>query len=104
MYADAMAQSRMDLQLKTTVDAVLERMGLNGAIVIRMLYKKIAELGRLPFEVGVSKEELAKIRFRQTLETVTARNAEREESEPSMEEIDSFIAKARSERRTRLSK
>ena len=104
MYAEAIAQARMDVPLKTTVDAILEQMGLNGAIVIRMLYKKIADLGKLPFEVGISKEELARIRFRQTLDAVTSRNMKSSEAEPTMEEIDAFISNARAERRARTDK
>ena len=51
--ADAVIRARIDAQTKARATAALQAMGLSVSDVIRMLMFRIAEEGRLPFEVKV---------------------------------------------------
>lgn len=46
-------KARINEGLKKSVEEKLERLGLNSSTVIRMLYSKIDELNKIPFEMTI---------------------------------------------------
>lgn len=53
MKADAVVRARIPADLKERAVATLERMGLSVSDLIRLTLLRVAEEGRLPFDVTV---------------------------------------------------
>ncbi len=53
MRADAIVRARIPAETKDRAYAALERMGLSVSDVIRLTLMRIADEGRLPFDVAV---------------------------------------------------
>ena len=101
MYADALVQVRMEAPLKMDVNAILDQIGIDASTVIRMLYKKIRALGRIPFDIGLSDKERTMIAARQAMDRILEDNIKKDRPEMTMEEIDAEIAAYRAERKAR---
>lgn len=54
--ADTYVRARIDSGTKERATDALERMGLSASDVIRVLMKRIAEDGRLPFDIKASRQ------------------------------------------------
>lgn len=65
-------QVKIDKDLADDTEAVLSQLGLNPTTAINMFYKRIVANGALPFNVSLSEEERANLRFlKATKETQT---------------------------------
>lgn len=53
MKADAVVRARIPADTKDKAIEALERMGLSASDLIRLTFMRVAEEGRLPFEVAV---------------------------------------------------
>lgn len=53
MRADAVVKARIPVETKERATAALERMGLSVSDVIRLTLMRVAEEGRLPFDVAI---------------------------------------------------
>lgn len=53
MGADAVVRARIPAYMKDKAIATLERMGLSASDLIRLTFLRVAEEGRLPFDVQV---------------------------------------------------
>jgi DNA-damage-inducible protein J len=53
MKADAIVRARIPAAVKEKAGAALDRMGLTASDLIRLTFLRVAENGRLPFDVGV---------------------------------------------------
>ncbi len=53
MKADAVVRARIPTDIKDKAIATLERMGLSASDLIRLTFLRVAEEGRLPFDVKV---------------------------------------------------
>ncbi|RZT91078.1 DNA-damage-inducible protein J [Advenella incenata] len=53
MRADAVVRARIPADMKDKAIATLERMGLSASDLIRLTFLRVAEEGRLPFDVQV---------------------------------------------------
>ncbi len=53
MRADATVKARIPVEMKERAMATLNRMGLSVSDVIRLTLMRVAEEGRLPFDVAV---------------------------------------------------
>ena len=58
-----MVQVKIDKDLADDTEAVLSQLGLNPTTAINMFYKRIVANGALPFNVSLSEEERANLRF-----------------------------------------
>ncbi len=56
-------QVKIDKDLADDTEAVLSELGLNPTTAINMFYKRIVANGALPFNVSLSEEERANLRF-----------------------------------------
>lgn len=56
-------QVKIDKELADNTEAVLSQLGLNPTTAINMFYKRIVANGALPFNVSLSEEERANLRF-----------------------------------------
>ncbi|KGO22277.1 DNA-damage-inducible protein J [Oenococcus alcoholitolerans] len=56
-------QVQIDKDLANDTEAVLSELGLNPTTAINMFYKRIVANGALPFNVSLSQEERANLRF-----------------------------------------
>lgn len=52
MKADAVVRARIPAEMKDKAVAALDRMGLSVSDLIRLTFLRVAEEGRLPFEVA----------------------------------------------------
>ncbi|HVV94173.1 MAG TPA: type II toxin-antitoxin system RelB/DinJ family antitoxin [Hyphomicrobiales bacterium] len=53
MKADAVVRARIPAEMKDKAVAALDRMGLSASDLIRLTFLRVAEEGRLPFDVAV---------------------------------------------------
>lgn len=53
MKADAVVRARIPAEMKDRAVAALDRMGLSASDLIRLTFLRVAEEGRLPFDVSV---------------------------------------------------
>lgn len=53
MKADAVVRARIPADTKDKAMEALDRMGLSASDLIRLTFMRVAEEGRLPFEVSV---------------------------------------------------
>ena len=53
MKADAVVRARIPAEVKDRAVEALDRMGLSASDLIRITFLRVAEEGRLPFEVHV---------------------------------------------------
>lgn len=53
MKADSVVRARIPAEMKERAMATLERMGLSASDLIRLTFLRVAEEGRLPFDVAV---------------------------------------------------
>jgi DNA-damage-inducible protein J len=53
MKADAVVRARIPAETKDKAMAALDRIGLSASDLIRLTFMRVAEEGRLPFEVAV---------------------------------------------------
>ena len=53
MRADSVVRARIPTEMKERAMETLKRMGLNASDLIRLTFLRVAEEGRLPFEVAV---------------------------------------------------
>lgn len=56
-------QVKIDKDLADDTEAILSELGLNPTTAINMFYKRIVANGALPFNVSLSEEERANLRF-----------------------------------------
>lgn len=61
MKADAVVRARIPAELKEKAAATLERMGLSVSDLIRLTLLRVAEEGRLPFDVKVPNRTTRKV-------------------------------------------
>ncbi|EBG3748879.1 type II toxin-antitoxin system RelB/DinJ family antitoxin [Salmonella enterica] len=60
MKADAVVRARIPADMKDKAIATLDRMGLSASDLIRLTFLRVAEEGRLPFDVAVPNKLTAK--------------------------------------------
>ncbi len=60
MRADAVVRARIPADMKDKAIATLERMGLSASDLIRLTFLRVAEEGRLPFDVTVPNQTTRK--------------------------------------------
>lgn len=53
MKADAIVRARIPAEMKDKALIALEKMGLSASDLIRLTFLRVAEEGRLPFEVAI---------------------------------------------------
>jgi DNA-damage-inducible protein J len=53
MKADAVVRARIPAEMKDKAVAALDRMGLSASDLIRLTFLRVAEEGRLPFDVAI---------------------------------------------------
>ncbi|WP_375650193.1 type II toxin-antitoxin system RelB/DinJ family antitoxin [Bartonella sp. OT172YNZD] len=53
MKADSIVRARIPTEMKKQAMITLERMGLSASDLIRMTFLRVAEEGRLPFDIKV---------------------------------------------------
>ncbi|MDX9897057.1 MAG: type II toxin-antitoxin system RelB/DinJ family antitoxin [Desulfofustis sp.] len=53
MGADAVVRARIPADMKDKAIAALDRMGLSASDLIRLTFLRVAEEGRLPFDVAI---------------------------------------------------
>lgn len=53
MKADSVVRARIPAEMKERAMATLERMGLSASDLIRLTFLRVAEEGRLPFDIAV---------------------------------------------------
>jgi DNA-damage-inducible protein J len=53
MKADSVVRARIPAEMKEKAIAALDRMGLSASDLIRLTFLRVAEEGRLPFDVAV---------------------------------------------------
>ncbi len=63
-------QVKIEKDLVDDVEAILSELGLNQTTAINMLYKRIVANGALPFDVSLSEEEKANLRFLKATEDI----------------------------------
>ncbi|KRM56237.1 type II toxin-antitoxin system RelB/DinJ family antitoxin [Secundilactobacillus malefermentans] len=68
-------QSNIDSETYEEASAILKELGINHATAISMFYHQIVNQGKLPFDVGVSKERLADIRLGAAIKTIPSKRA-----------------------------
>ena len=77
--ADAIVKARIPLDVKERAVSTLARMGLNTSDLIRITMMRVADEGRLPFEVTVPNKET-----REAMEELVAGKGKRYESAAAM--------------------
>ena len=77
--ADAIVKARIPKDVKERAVAVLARMGLNTSDLIRITMMRVADEGRLPFEITVPNKET-----REAMEELAAGKGRRYESAEAM--------------------
>lgn len=60
MRADAVVRARIPAEVKDQAYAALEKIGLNASDLIRLTFMRVAESGRLPFDLSVPNAETRK--------------------------------------------
>jgi DNA-damage-inducible protein J len=60
MAKDAIVRARTDLNLKTQVDRILDKIGLNTTTAINIFYKQILLNKGMPFDVRIPNKETKK--------------------------------------------
>lgn len=77
--ADAIVKARIPQDVKERAVTVLTRMGLNTSDLIRITMMRVADEGRLPFEITVPNHET-----REAMEELVAGKGKRYESAEAM--------------------
>ena len=77
--SDAIVKARIPLDVKERAVAALTRMGLNTSDLIRITMMRVADEGRLPFEITVPNQET-----REAMEELVAGKGKRYESAEAM--------------------
>ena len=98
MYAQALVQARMDANLKDSVAAIYDAMGIDLSTAIRMFFKRTLMVGGIPFETVVPATELKKKSFGALFDMARAQAAANGLTE---DEVEDEIAACRRERRMR---
>ena len=98
MYAQALVQARMDANLKDSVAAIYDAMGIDLSTAIRMFFKRTLMVGGIPFETVVPATELKKKSFGVLFDMARAQAAANGMAE---DEVEGEIAACRRERRMR---
>ena len=62
MNSDAIVRARISSAVKTQAAAALSDMGLTISDAIRLMLIRVADEGRLPFDIGGAKAEIEEIR------------------------------------------
>lgn len=58
MATTALVQARIEPLLKQKAEQYFHSFGMDSATAIRIFYAKVAEVGRIPFTIGFSSEDL----------------------------------------------
>lgn len=98
MCAQALVQARMDANLKDSVAAIYDAMGIDLSTAIRMFFKRTLMVGGIPFEMVVPATELKKKSFGTLFDMARAQAAAAGLTEDAVEDE---IAACRRERRMR---
>jgi len=98
MYAQALVQARMDANLKDSVAAIYDAMGIDLSTAIRMFFKRTLMVGGLPFETVLPAAELKKKSFEALFDMARAQAAANGLTE---DDIEAEIADCRRERKAR---
>jgi DNA-damage-inducible protein J len=90
--ANALIQTRIDLDVKQRASAVLEAVGLTVSDAVRILLTKTANEGALPFSVSTDAVEYD-VWFRQSVQEAI------DSTEPTLssEEVETYFAKRRAD-------
>jgi len=98
MYAQALVQARMDSNLKDSVAAIYDAMGIDLSTAIRMFFKRTLMVGGLPFETVLPAAELKKKSFEALFDMARAQAAANGLTE---DDIEAEIADCRRARKAR---
>lgn len=96
MYGQALVQARMDSQLKDSVAAIYDALGIDLSTAIRMFFKKTLMVGGIPFEMVLPASNLKRKSFNDLLEVARAQASS---SGMTEKDISDEIAAYRRERR-----
>jgi len=98
MYSQALVQARMDSELKDSVAAIYEALGMDLSTAIRMFFKRTLMVGGIPFDTVLPAAALKRNSF-DSLFTVA--RAQAAASELTEDDVEDEIAACRAERRNR---
>jgi len=98
MYAQALVQARMDSNLKDSVAAIYDAMGIDLSTAIRMFFKRTLMVGGIPFETVLPAAELKKKSFEALFDMARAQAAANGLTE---DDIEAEIADCRRARKAR---
>ena len=100
MYAQALVQARMDANLKDSVAAIYDAMGIDLSTAIRMFFKRTLMVGGIPFETVVPATKLKKKSFGALFEMARTQAAANGLTEDEVEDEIAACRRARRMRRT----
>ena len=100
MCAQALVQARMDANLKDSVAAIYDAMGIDLSTAIRMFFKRTLMVGGIPFETVVPATELKKKSFGTLFEMARTQAAANGLTEDEVEDEIAACRRARRMRRT----
>ena len=100
MCAQALVQARMDANLKDSVAAIYDAMGIDLSTAIRMFFKRTLMVGGIPFETVVPATELKKKSFGALFEMARTQAAANRLTEDEVEDEIAACRRARRMRRT----
>ena len=101
MYGQALVQARMDSQLKDSVAAIYDALGIDLSTAIRMFFKKTLMVGGIPFEMVLPAADLKRKSFNDLFEAARAQARSSEMTEKDVaEEIAAYRRERRQSRKT----
>jgi DNA-damage-inducible protein J len=101
MYGQALVQARMDSQLKDSVAAIYDALGIDLSTAIRMFFKKTLMVGGIPFEMVLPAADLKRKSFNDLFEAARAQISSSGMTEKDVaEEIAAYRRERRQSRKT----
>lgn len=92
-----LVQVRVDRDLKEQVASIYDAIGMDLPTAMRMFFKKSIMVGGLPFDCKIEKRYNA---AQSAVESMRAKVEASDAEEPSMDEINDFIASVRRNRKS----
>ena len=101
MYGQALVQARMDSQLKDSVAAIYDALGIDLSTAIRMFFKKTLMVGGIPFEMVLPAADLKRKSFNDLFEAAREQASSSGMTEKDVaEEIAAYRRERRQSRKT----
>lgn len=101
MYGQALVQARMDSQLKDSVAAIYDALGIDLSTAIRMFFKKTLMVGGIPFEMVLPASNLKRKSFNDLFEAAREQVVSSGMTEKDVaEEIAAYRRERRKSRKT----